>query len=389
MKPRHLILAPFLLPALRPAVAVAETGSQQYDTSYQSYREDSDRISVSSFYLRGKLDLNPETSFRFQYLRDAISGSSPTGAMHNQSELPFLAEIDDVRTGMLAALARQFGDHRVEMEVSISDESDYNSTGLSLSDAWELNQKNTTVAFGLNYLSDLVQVRGYNDQDKTGLDFFTGVTQIIDKNTTVTANLTLGTNNGYLNDPYKGIQRTDVTIYDDGTVSAPYLNLYPENRPDNRFRQVLQLEGTHYFAPANGALDAVYRLSNDDYGVFSQSIQVEWRQAIGEKFEVIPFFRYYRQSAADFFMNTLDGVPINSPNISRPDGSGPNYSADYRLSSLDALSLGIRFHYQFCDSFSANASYERYAMDGAGSDTAPSEAYPDANIWSFVLQAKF
>lgn len=387
MKPRHLILAPLLLPALRPAVAVAETGSQQYDTSYQSYREDSDRISVTSFYLRGKLDLNPETSFRFQYLRDAISGSSPTGALPGSLN-PFLAEIDDVRTGILAAIGHQFGDHQLELEGSLSDESDYNSTGISLSDKWELNQKNTTLAFGLNYLSDLVQVRGTNDQDKTGLDFFTGVTQVIDKNTVVSANLTLGTNSGYLNDPYKSIQRDDSALY--GLPPESVILLYSENRPDSRFRQVLQLEGTRFFGAPNGALNAVYRLSNDDYGVFSQSIQMEWRQAIGEKFEVVPFFRYYRQNAADFFATSLDNVvpvPITPPDF--PNGSGPNYSADYRLSSLDALSLGIRFHYQFCDSFSANASYERYSMEGVGSDTAPSDAYPDANIWSFVLQAKF
>lgn len=389
MKPRHLLLAPFLLPALRPAAALAELGSQSYDTSYQSYKEDSERMHITSFYLRGKVDVNAETSFRFQYLRDAISGSSPGGALYNQTELPFLTEVDDIRTAFVAALAHQFGDHRVELELSQSDESDYNSTGVSLSDAWELNQKNTTVAFGVNYLSDLVEVRGYNPQDKAGFDFFTGVTQIIDKNTVVSANLTLGTSNGYLNDPYKGIQRTDVTVYDDGTVSDPYLNLYPENRPTYRFRQVLQLQGTHFFAPANGALDAVYRLSNDDYGVFSQTVQLEWRQAIGEKFEVIPYFRYYRQTAADFFMSTLDGVKINSPDISHPNGSGANYSADYRLSSLDTLSLGLKLRYQITDSFAANVSYERYSMSGNGSDSAPSQAYPEANMFGFCLGAKF
>lgn len=391
MNPRHFVIAPLLLPAISPTEASAESLAQRYDTSYQSYQEDNGRMHITSYYLRGVIDINADTTFRFQYLRDAISGSTPTGVLPGQVDLPFLAEIDDVRTGFLGAIAHQFGDHRLELEAVMSDEHDYNSTGLSLSDAWELNQKNTTIAFGINYINDLVQVRGTNPQDKTGLDLFTGVTQIIDKNTVVSANFTLGTSNGYLNDPYKTIQRSEIYTYDDGyggIVNVPYVTNYAENRPDQRIREVLQLQGTHYFEPVNGALDAIVRLSNDDYGVFSQCVQLEWRQAIGEKFEVTPYLRYYWQNAADFFMNTLDGVPISNP-PNYPDGSGPNYSSDYRLSALETSCIGLRMRYQFCEAFSSSISYERYEMKGRGSDAAPAAAYPSANIWTIGIGAKF
>jgi hypothetical protein len=380
MKPRHLLLAPLLLPAMRPAEAIAEEVAQRYDSSYQIYQEDNDRIRVESFYMRGKVDVNADTSFRFQYLHDSISGSTPTGQLPSGN---FLSPTEDIREGILAALSRQFGDHRVDFEASYNKENDYKSTGLSLSDAWEINRKNTTLAFGLNYNGDQVRDPFFNYQDKTSLDFFTGITQIIDKNTVVTVNLTLGSNNGYLNDPYK-----DVTLTDAATgVGDTY---WKESRPDSRFREVLQMQGTHYFEKANGALDAILRLSNDDYGVFSQSFQIEWRQALGDKFEVTPFFRYYRQSAADFFMNIIDGVfPIGIDPPDRPDGSGPHYSADYRLSELDAVSIGLRMRYQFDEFFSASASYERYEMSGQGSDTAPSAAYPSADIWTFCLAVKF
>ncbi|MEI6653230.1 MAG: DUF3570 domain-containing protein [Verrucomicrobiota bacterium] len=390
MKPRHFVLAPLLLPTLRPAEALTLPEAQRYDSGFQVYQEDGERMHIESFYFKGLIDINADTSLRFQYLHDAISGSSPTGALHNQTELPFLSPMHDIRQGILGALARQFGDHRVEVEVSQSKETDYLSRGLALSDTWDLNQKNTTLAFGINYLSDEVTVRGIAPQDKHSIDFFTGLTQILDKNTVVSANLTLGYNYGYLNDPYKGIQRTDVIIFDDGSMSNPFLNLYAENRPDHRFREVLQLQGTHFFEPCNAALDAVYRISNDDFGVFSQSIQLEWRQAIGEKFEVTPYFRYYRQTAADFFRNTLDGfIPITVSPPDHPNGSSPNYAADYRLSALDSLSLGLRLTYQFCDNFSASVSYERYQMHGVGSNAAPSAAYPSADIWSCCAYVKF
>ncbi|MEI7909188.1 MAG: DUF3570 domain-containing protein [Verrucomicrobiota bacterium] len=391
MSPRHLVFAPLLLPTLRQAEALTLLEDQRYDASYQLYQEDNQRMHIESYYFKGILDINADTSFRFQYLHDAISGSSPTGAFPTESNA--LAEMHDVRTGILGAIARQFGDHRVEFEGSRSDESDYISKGFALSDTWALNQKNTTLAFGINYLADKVSVRGIEPQDKTNCDFFTGLTQILDKNTVVSANLTLGYSSGYLNDPYKIIDRNEILTLSDGsggTYDIPLVTPYAENRPDQRFREVLQLEATHYFDPANAALDAVYRFSNDSYGVLSQSLRLEWRQAICPKFEVTPFFRYYRQSAASFFMNSLDGLfPLDYSPPDYPNGSGPNYSADYRLSALATVSVGLRMSCQLTENFSASVGYERYAMSGRGNNPAPSADYPSADIWSFCASAKF
>jgi hypothetical protein len=115
---------------------------------------------------------------------------------------------------------------------------------------------------------------------------------------------------------------------------------------------------------------------------------LEWRQNLGGHVQVIPFFRYYHQNAADFYMRTLDGLKLTTP-ANVPDGSGPNYSADYRLSSFDAVSLGLRLRYQINDNFSATAAYERYSMVCSGSNTAPDQAYPQANIWTFGVSAAF
>lgn len=384
------IFMPLLIPSAGLGQSSYMPEAQRYDASYQVYQEEEDRIRVESYYLRGDVTLNAETSFRFQYLRDAISGSSPTGNMPSD-ELPFLANLKDVRHGIMGALSRQFGDHRVELELSRSKENDYLSYGLALSDKWDLNQKNTTITYGLNYLDDDVSVPGIDNQDKKSYDLFAGITQLIDKNTYVSANLTLGYGEGYLNDPYKSIQRTETLFLPDGMGGFnrfDVLNSYAENRPDSRMREVLQLQGTHLFENVGGAIDAVLRLSNDDYGVVSETVQLEWRQAIGEAFEVTPFFRYYHQSAADFFTNTLDGVPIDYP-ADHPNGSGPNYSADYRLSSLDAVSLGMRTRLQINETLAGSLSYEHYQMSGSGSDTAPSQAYVSADIWTFGLNLTF
>jgi hypothetical protein len=390
MIPRKpLLLATLLSPSLH---VQAQVKSQQYDTSYQYYSEEDDRIRVESYYIRGQVEINDATSFRFQWLSDAISGSSPTGAMPGGTQ-PYLSNLEDVRTGILGALSQQFGDHRVELEISHSSENDYTSRGYVLSDTIQLNQKNTTLNFGANYLDDEVSVPGFGKQNKASYDLFSGVSQLIDKNTVVSANLTLGYSKGYLNDPYKSLQRTDVTQVPDGmggNIDIDVVNLYRENRPDSRFRQVLQLEGKHYFETPDGVLDAVLRLSNDDYGVLSETVQVEWRQNVGKHLQVVPFVRYYHQNAADFFTKSLDGVDVATP-AADPQGEGTLYSADYRLSALDSVSGGVRLRFQFNDHFAASAAYERYVMSGSGSaaDRSQSQAYPTADIWTFGLSATF
>jgi len=389
MNTRHFVFAPLLLQSVRAAESFPLPEAERLDYGYQLYQEDNQRIRVESSYLRGQVDINADTAVRFQLLRDAISGSSPTGEL--PSEENYVKEMHDVRTGVLAALARQFGDHRLDLEISRSVESDYDSHGYSLSDAWDLNQKNTTLAFGVNYLSDKVAVPGIQRQDKTGLDLFTGLTQLIDKSTVVSANFTFGYNHGYLNDPYKNIDRHEVLdLGIPGVPLIPLVTPYNENRPDHRLREVLQLEATHFFEAPNAALDTVYRLSHDDYGVVSQFIQIQWRQAVGSHVEVTPYLRYYRQNAAKFFMNSLDDVfPLSYNPPDHPNGTGPNYSADYRLSALEALSLGLRLTYTINTHFSLSASYERYAMEGLGGNAAPASSYPSANIWSLSASAKF
>ena len=386
---KPFVLATLLYPSLH---VQGEIPHQQYDYSYQLYQEDDDRIRVESHYIRGQIEINDATSFRFQWLNDTISGASPTGAMPGGVQ-PFLSDVEDVRTGILGAISRQFGDHRVELEISHSKENDYLSRGYALSDTLELNQKNTTITYGANYLDDIVTIPILGERNKHGYDLFSGVSQIIDKNTVVSVNLTMGYNNGYLNDPYKVVQRTDSTQVPDGsggTIDVPVVNLYRENRPDSRFRQVLQLEGKHYFAAADGALDAVVRFSHDDYGILSETLQLEWRQNVRDHLQIVPFFRYFHQNAANFFVQTLDKSAIGTPSAD-PNGGGPNYSADYRLSTFDAISGGVRLRYQFNDRITASAAYERYVMSGTGSSSnqAPAQAYPSADIWTLGLSATF
>lgn len=313
----------------------------------------------------------------------------------------FLATLEDVRTGVLGAVSQKFGDHRVELEISRNKEDDYLSRGYAINDVWDLNQKNTTLNFGFNYLDDSVSVTvpGVDPLDKRTYDTYLGLTQILDKNTTFTAGVTLGYTRGFISDPYKVVQRTDIVTIPDpldpafpfgGTINVPVINVYRENRPNERIRQVFQTGLTHFFEKLEAAAEGSYRFSHDDFGVNSHTFQAEWRQRLGSRFELVPFARYYTQNEADFFVNTLDGLVVGAPNPD-PRGDGINYSADYRLSSFNSVGLGVRGYFKINDNFRLSAAYERYTMEanGSGANTSPTEAYPTADLFTFGVTASF
>lgn len=375
---QSLAFTPFLVPAISMQAAEAF----RFDSGYQTYDESGGRMFIESYYYRGEMFISEDTSFRFQILRDAISGSTPIGTLPGDTIQPFLVEIDDIRNAVVAALSQQIGDHRLELEASNSRESDYLSQGISLNDRWELNQKNTTLSIGLNYVNDTITVRGTDDQNKKNYDAFLGVSQLLNKNTILSANFTLGYSEGYLNDQYKVIQRNELF----GAI--PVTNIYRENRPSSRLRAVLQLQGTHFFTNANAALDAIVRLTQDDYGITSQSLQLEWRQGLFNRLELTPFARYYQQTAADFYHKTLNGLNVGTPR-EFPDGSGVNYSADYRLSSMATMSLGLKSRLRLSENLFLSATYERYEMTGIGGDQAPAQAYPTASMWTFGVTFLF
>ena len=61
----------------------------------------------------------------------------------------------------------------------------------------------------------------------------------------------------------------------------------------------------------------------------------------------------------------------------RPD----YYSADYRLSELQAFTYGIGARIKVCDHFTVDLAYKRYEMQGLDGVT-PSAAYPTADVFT-------
>ena len=149
--------------------------------------------------------------------------------------------------------------------------------------------------------------------------------------------------------------------------------IIPEHRPDKRDRRVGFIMLNHMFKPLNGSLEASYRYYNDSFGVTANTLGLAWYQNIGKNWVVSPSFRYYEQSAADFYAPQFTGKP-------------EFYSADYRLAKLSSLTYGLKVIWKASDRCQVSLGYDRYVMSGRDGGATSDDAFPSANIFALGVK---
>lgn len=342
---------------------------------FEDYREADGRVAVQSQGALIDQDLGPVMHLRLQGVIDAITGATPSGQPAPVgSDQVVLKPIDDRRKAWSVDLSRQFTRMNVVLGYANSRESDYVSDGWSLNTLTDFNQKNTTLLAGIAGTSDSIRVFFQPDwAKKKTRDMIVGVTQLLNPRTSVSLNLTWGRGIGYLNDPYKQVQkRVEVNPGD-------FLNLvFDENRPDTRTKWIVLGSMNRAYPDLHGAWEASYRFYHDSFGTDAHTIELSWFQQLGKHLVLKPGFRWYDQSAADFYYYDLDTTPIVPP-FAPPTARAPFYSSDYRLSAVRTFTLGLKAVWTISDWAQLDAAYELYDMRGKDGVT-PRSAYPRASI---------
>jgi len=370
-----LVVSWFLL-QLRPGRA---ENSVTY--KYVDYREADDRMVVESQYGMVELDVGPDMHAKLTGVIDALAGATPTGQPPAVPGGPVpLSTLSDRRKAWSLDFTREFPRVAATVGFANSRESDYVSNGLSLNTVTNFNQKNTMLLLGIAGTDDEIKVFHQAEwEGKETMDVIIGVTQLIDPRTSVTVNLGYGHSSGFHADPYRLIlQNTEVQ-------PGVFLPLtYPENRPDSRDKWTLFTALNRAFPEARGALDASYRWFHDSFGTTAHTVEVAWFQKLGERFTLRPGFRFYDQTAADFYRLDLNGAGFDA--LLAPDPNGPFYSADYRVSAFRSTTWGLKVIWALNANWQIDAAWERYEMRGKDDRTSP-YVYPQADIPS--LGAKF
>jgi len=387
-QPKVFVLAAWLLVFTLPD---RTRGEDHVDYRYEDYREKDDRIHVQTHGLLFETTLKQDLlEVKGELVYDALSGATPNGAAPpakynydfgfpvpilgdtNKTTVP-LSHMEDERIAFSVETPVTLGQHRVSPQFAYSDESDYTSYGAALSYSIELNEKNTTPTVGWSHTWDSVRDDRGQYQDKSTDDFLVGVNQLLGPKTVVGLNLTYGLANGYLNDPYRFIVAAN-----DPQLDADNPAGRPEQRPDDRQKFIMRASITQFITPCNASMEGAYRYYQDTWDISAHTVELAWYQKIGKHVILSPNFRYYYQTAADFYYEML-------PDSNNPP---PYYSPDYRLSEMQTFTVGANLVVKATKWLSFDATYKRYIMEGLDGVTSQS-AYPTANVFTIGARVFF
>jgi hypothetical protein len=297
---------------------------------------------------------------------DSLSGASPNGAVPSNLPQTFASpsgtslttgrHLYTIAPGRLPA-DPNYQDDRIavagewELPLSrlthlslggkVSGEDDFISATLSASIAQDFNERNTTLLLGINNEFDSLRPIGgapVPDSDyatfdkdgvktKDGLGVLLGLTQVMTRHWLTELNLSWDRFHGYLNDPYK-----ITSVLDAAGNTLGYLY---ESRPDERTRKSAYLENRVGWS--NGSAGLALRYMQDDWGIHSDTAQAHLHFSFANRQQYLePSMRWYRQSAADFYM----------PWLTEEKPATGFQASDSRLGAFHAFTYGVKYAYK-------------------------------------------
>jgi len=295
----------------------------------------------------------------FDVVYESMSGGSPWWVERDTTSpspkaIQVMSEptIKDQRTDVRVAVNRYLEDGRFSGAGGASWENDYLAGYFGFDGEKHFNDKNTTASLGFTASFDTITPTDWEEfgrveeEEKWTFTLFGGVSQILSKVSAIQASLTYKYSSGYLTDPYKRV--------------ADRSGARPEARPEKRNQVTLGLGYRRHFRSVTGTLQLDYAFNVDTWDINAHTFDLRWYQDLWSWGRVIPTFRYFSQSQADFYAVFFDFIPDERQ----------YYSSDYRLSPFGALSYGLRLEgggviESWGDlEWSLFGSYMRYMSDG-------------------------
>ncbi|MCI0505605.1 MAG: DUF3570 domain-containing protein [Gammaproteobacteria bacterium] len=340
----------------------------EFDSAILYYSEDQ-RVSAVEPVLKARKELDTNEFLNLRLVVDVLTGASANGAVPMPFAQTFTTPSGDSTYTTSAdetPLDPSFKDTRGALSVDwekpinrtlrgvygayFSREFDYTSLGGSATFSKDTEDKNRTYTAGIAASYDLVSPVGGapvelspmpdsgakqvsdTNETKTVVDFLFGITQVLSRKSLLQLNYTIGSNNGYLTDPYKILSVIDSNS---GEIIAtdPYRF---EARPDNRLSQSVYAKYNHQFN--EDVIYLTYRFFWDDWGINSHTVDLRYRFELGGGHYLQPHARYYVQSKAEFYKPYL---------LDSEAGTTQAASADYRLGDMTTTTLGLAYGIEF------------------------------------------
>lgn len=367
-----------LLGTTAAPVLAQEDPGWSFDTSLLYYGEDDDRVQDFSASVLARWERAFDRTLTLGLTVDTLTGASPNGALPQAfvqtftqpsgnatfdtpaNTLPIDDTFKDTRYALTVDWEQPLGEqYLVAFGVSASTEYDYLHLGVNAKLARDFNKHNTTVSGGIAYARDEIDPEGGipfgnsimldvgdlrnrgGPETKDIIDVMLGVTQVLTPNLLAQVNYSYSNASGYLSDPYKLVSFVDrITgeVITNPNPGASHIYFY-EHRPDERTKHSLYTQAKYYMS--GKVLAASYRFMTDDWGINSHTLDLRYRWPIGGAY-IEPHFRYYKQTAADFYTLSVPNCICQLPWFTG-FGTQTPLSADYRLGEFEAYTVGAKF----------------------------------------------
>lgn len=369
---------------------VGELLQWQLQSALAYYHEDG-RIQAIEPMVNVSRDLSEGGKLALDGTFDALSGSSPNGALTSRTPQTFASpsakSFSSARHLYTAAPGRlpvdpNYSDARfaagaqwtlpltrftrTTLGGKFSYEDDFYSLSLNASLEHDFNEKNTTVSIGVNDENDAIRPIGgtplalsdyaafdkTGNQSKNGAGVLVGVTQVMTRRWLTDLSVSVDRFSGYLNDPYK-----IASIVDPNGDTAGYVY---ENRPGRRTRRSVYWENRIGGDRSSATLSVRYM--SDTWGISSETTQLRvrfWGPSRDQYLE--PTVRWYKQTAADFYKAWIPSSETNDLTY---------VSSDARLGAFHAFTYGVKYGLNLSDrlgrdsaEFTVRAEYYRQTME--------------------------
>lgn len=271
------------------------------------------------------------------------------------------ASIDVVTT------ASEYTEKRIEKSVGIdylhdkttmslnyteSKENDFFAKSAHLNISQDFFGDLTTLTMGYSQGWDTVGKRDEDfEEDAERRHFKLGLSQIITKNSILSASWETITDEGYLNNPYRSVRYLDSGS---GLGYSYQTEVYPETRTSDSFA----LRGMYYL-PYRASLKLELKKFSDTWGIEADTAEIAYIHPIDDVWTVDFKIRNYDQGQADFFSDLF--TRIDAQNF---------LARDKEMSAFSAKSFGVGGIYKHdlkewesLDRFTVNLSLDFMQFD--------------------------
>ncbi len=250
----------------------------------------------------------------------------------------------------------------VSANISLSQEFDYSSLGFGGGYTKLFNEKNTEVSINANVYLDTwkiiypIELRSFGkngigmfrqdeiigntnyspdftefeDNQRKSYSVTLGFSQILHKKVQGSLTVDLVRQQGLLSTPFQRVYFSDVA---DAFIENFQLADDVERLPDSRFKIALGGRLNWYLTEIL-AIRTYYRYYVDDWGINSHTASIEIPVKLSDKFTIYPSYRFYNQTAADYFAPREGHLSTNG-----------FYTSDFDLSKYTANQFGFGVSY--------------------------------------------